>query len=240
MKIHHRLRKFLLPVLIHIYYQKNVLSINSVRFYTLNILFKCFPILYNVLHVKSLHCKDVELCTTEGYTLKKQHLVGRCSVLFLHFFLFRIWVVNTARLRTSLQCLTDDRNKHWTSKHYSFAESLNPYFCRTEHRNIFISIQWISLCANLHPSAVSPPASSTYSSFCEWILHWHGSRWWCVCVGVGGGPWSLQTMKMTHLHVSKSSRGTLIGGVQHTHSHAHICMHTYARMHPQWAIPQAL
>lgn len=57
-----------------------------------------------------------------------------------------------------------------------------------------------------------------------------------VRVCVGGGSWSLQTMKVTHPHVSKSSPGMRIGRVQRTHMH----IHTNALMHTRWDIPQAL
>lgn len=48
-----------------------------------------------------------------------------------------------------------------------------------------------------------------------------------VFVRGGGGSWSLQTMKVTHPHVSKSSPSMRIGRVQRTHMH----IHTNAGMH---------
>ena len=50
----------------------------------------------------------------------------------------------------------------------------------------------------------------------------------CAC----GGSWSSRTMKVTHLHVSESGPGMLIGCIQHSGVHKYTNAQTRTHAHP--------
>lgn len=108
-----------------------------------------------------------------------------------------------------------------------------------------------------HQSHLQPPALSvTPIGACESALRRYGTQsLLCtitnqtICMNrdevcVGGDLGSSQAMKLTHLHVSESSSGVLIGYVQHWRVRIHNCtsLHTctHCEIHPRPFLERAL